>query len=167
MDVNRQTSNCGPLVQWLSYLAIGFGAGWITGLSVSPVVNSLVGAVLGLAGGVLATVGSVKSPENLSDARPLAIMVVGLIVGTSTGITVRTHGLLETTDSSVVSEAERSRRWGVLFSNSIDQCGRLAGSPDDRLRSALQTSSFEWATSLERHIPDDHTLRNLVMQICE
>lgn len=86
----------------ISLVIIGIGVGWLTGLSISPVVagllSSIIGAVLVLAA-ILSgfSYGDNASPiKNVSDISPVpfALLMVGIILGTSSGIWVRTHNVL-------------------------------------------------------------------------
>ncbi|MCI5178463.1 MAG: hypothetical protein D3911_03910 [Candidatus Electrothrix sp. AW3_4] len=86
----------------ISLVIIGFGVGWLTGLSISPVVaallSSIIGAVLVLAA-VLSGFSygdNASLIKNVSDISPVpfALLMVGIIAGTSSGIWVRTHNVL-------------------------------------------------------------------------
>ena len=86
----------------ISLVIIGFGVGWLTGLSISPVVaallSSIIGAVLVLAA-VLSGFSygdNASLIKNVSDISPVpfALLMVGIILGTSSGIWVRTHNVL-------------------------------------------------------------------------
>ncbi|CAK8712365.1 hypothetical protein GKODMF_03945 [Candidatus Electrothrix gigas] len=86
----------------ISLVIIGFGVGWLTGLSISPVVaallSSIIGAVLVLAA-VLSGFSygdNASLIKNVSDISPVpfALLMVGIILGTSSGIWVRTHNML-------------------------------------------------------------------------
>jgi hypothetical protein len=92
----------------LALVATGFGIGWLAGLSVSPVVSIVLTSLTASAATIIAALSGVK--EELLDAKqsstvlkqlakavtpvPLAVLTIGLLVGTSVGLWVRTHNWL-------------------------------------------------------------------------
>ncbi|MCI5131815.1 MAG: hypothetical protein D3904_09875 [Candidatus Electrothrix sp. EH2] len=86
----------------VSLVIIGLGIGWLMGLSISPVVATVLSGILG-AVLVLAAVlsgffygGNASLIKNISDVSPVpfAWLMLGIIAGTSLGILVRTHNVL-------------------------------------------------------------------------
>jgi hypothetical protein len=86
-------------------LLIGTGVGWLMGLSVSPVVTAVVTSLLGIVAGIVTSLKTIKentadaTPLNLRhvgvDARPAALLVIGIALAVPGGIVTRTHHLLE------------------------------------------------------------------------
>lgn len=76
-------------------VAIGAGIGWLTGLSDSPVVQTVIGAVIAVVGTVVAALMGLKSESGAKlpkiDPAPLVALIVGLAVAAPAGIVVREH----------------------------------------------------------------------------
>jgi hypothetical protein len=106
--------------QWLSLLLCGMGVGILTGLSVSPVVNGVLTALLGILSGLLAGAAGLtfrSDPANREqnkdeqsippespfrvDARPCAIFILGIVLGAVSGVIVRTHNWLGVSQPAV------------------------------------------------------------------
>jgi len=97
------------IIKGLSLLIIGFGIGWLMGLSVAPVVSgilttlltavmTLVGILSGIEGkrGESSETGQVPnlSPRWAVNPVPVAILILGILAGSSVGILARTHNWL-------------------------------------------------------------------------
>lgn len=114
------------LFTWASLPIIGFGIGWLLGLSVSPVVSIVITSVAGVAAAVITVLSGLEgkltgliasSEQQISipskiNPRPLAALIIGLFLGSIVGIQVRTHNLLGI--DTGLSEQEIARR---LFEN--------------------------------------------------
>src|SRR5437868_6089769 len=106
-----------PSINLLALLISGLSLGWLVGLSVSPVMHLIVGGVLTL---VTAAVGASESlrslqmrgeqnasssPRQTYSAVPLALVLIGIAVGSSVGLFARSNDWFAPT-------VERfSRRW--------------------------------------------------------
>lgn len=123
MNVSRGT--------FISLLITGAGIGWLLGLAVSPVVASVITTVLGSAAAVIAGLSGVESQNRIRvDPWPVAILVIGLLIGSITGIQARNQDWLGrdiTTDirrwkaaGLSLSEADIARR---LFDNTYPVTG--------------------------------------------
>ena len=90
---------------------IGFGIGWLLGLSISPVVSIVITSVTGVAAAVITVMSGlegklsgliVSSEQQISvssskiDSRPLAALIIGLFLGSIVGIQARNHNWLGT-----------------------------------------------------------------------
>lgn len=89
----------------IALVVTGFGIGWLAGLSVSPVVSIVLTTVTGSVATIVAALSGVKEEFLKPEAQPnvlkrllaavtpapLAWLVVGLLVGSSWGLWVRTH----------------------------------------------------------------------------
>jgi len=97
------------IIKGLSLLIIGFGIGWLMGLSVAPVVSgilttlltavmTLVGILSGIEGkrDESSETGQVPnlSPRWAVNPVPVAILILGIFAGSSVGIFARTHNWL-------------------------------------------------------------------------
>ncbi len=97
------------IINGLSLFIIGFGIGWLMGLSVTPVVSNiltaLVATVMAMMGilsgleGQRGEPGETGQVSNLSsrwavNPVPVAILILGILAGSSVGILARTHNWL-------------------------------------------------------------------------
>jgi len=97
------------------YLVIsGLGVGWIVGLSISPVVHIVLGSILALVVSLASAIAGVEKLEEAEeqasagktgpiaqkvarvrlDPRPIALLVLGLAIGSSIGAYARTNDWL-------------------------------------------------------------------------
>jgi hypothetical protein len=165
--------------QGTSLIVIGLGVGWLTGLSVSPVVSGVIAALLGIAGGIVTGLRTPKhsradgsaEPQTPIDARPAALLVVGVVVGATLGILVRTHHVLEPYDNGqqVASGPSSS---GVLFAFTAGERSGLMDLVNARnhagLVDQLQRSSLPMAKKIvSTYGHDPNALRAVVMVLCE
>lgn len=104
----------------LSLLIIGFGIGWLAGISISPVASIVISALLGIAisivgitslylkfpkdGGDPKKIIGIESAEEIKIGR-FALLVVGIVSGVNIGILMRVHETLgvEKRDESFVN----------------------------------------------------------------
>lgn len=104
----------------LSLLIIGFGIGWLAGISISPVASIVISALLGIAisivgitslylkfpkdGGDPKKIIGIESAEEIKIGR-FALLVVGIVAGVNIGILMRVHETLgvEKRDESFVN----------------------------------------------------------------
>lgn len=105
-------SNCVCL--FLSGLAIG----WLVGLSVSPIIQTVLTSIIAVIVGISSTLAGIKKPsleddqtQNkkerlLSEVSPMPTMflVVGLAIGASVGVYARTNNWLGLSSKNVVEE---------------------------------------------------------------
>jgi hypothetical protein len=169
----------GEISNAFALLITGFGIGWLAGLSLSPVIGTILAGIMGAASGVVAAVASVGSDilRRRVNAWPAAVLVVGVVVGSSTGIVARSRNLF---GSAVIGEQVESVPSGsmvqdprvlagltALYSAGSDDCKRLLGSPDQALIGALETSRFPWAQRLAKRVSDPKVLREVVECLCE
>ena len=155
----------------------GLGVGWIMGLSLTPVVGTVLTSILGVVAGVVSGI-SVFDDERTKfiDAWPLALLVVGVAVGGTLGVLTRTNNYLgpmkidsrETGPLLAGNGAAPDWQRGGLYSLDTTACNRLIGSPGFDLGGALQTSSFHWAPKVAEAFGDDpETMRKIVEILCE
>jgi hypothetical protein len=120
------------LSQRLSLLLIGLGIGWLVGLSASPVVGSVIASLIGVAAGIVVTLQAIAPARAPSvDARPAALLVLGIALSASAGTLARTHHLLEPRAQrqlAAIDVSEESKTYaGALFRVPVDECAQLRG----------------------------------------
>jgi hypothetical protein len=172
------------MAQLVSVLVIGIGIGWLSGLSVSPVIGTVLASLVGVAGGIVAGVRSIaRTPAehgNVTpvsvDARLAALLVFGISVGAPLGIIARTYGIFENTpaQSDKVDRTDKPlqsdlKTQGVLFGISVEACDKLvtlARYPNERaFRDAVATTG-NWGWLIERDITETATIKLIVGDLC-
>lgn len=163
------------MVQLMSVLVIGLGIGWLAGLSVSPVIATVLTSIVGIGGGLVVGLrsagsdsGDTTSRTGLSavDAIPAAVLVLGISLGAPLGILARTHQLFEPA-SAPVRTGETAQ--GVLFNVSAEHCDRLRArlrDPNEQAFRSVLANTSEWGRLLDEHIADTKTLKVIVEDIC-
>lgn len=118
-----------------SLLTIGFGVGWLAGLSVSPIVSTLLSSIVGVTVMLVSIMSGVSwySQQNQKEKlnnnpkieeksiidrwkvhpAPIALLVLGIVIGSGVGIYVRTHNVL-----GVNSEEQFVEKWKALGKSS-------------------------------------------------
>jgi hypothetical protein len=195
------------LLAYLSLVITGFGIGWLVGLSVSPVVSVVITSVTGSAAAVIAAMSGIEGkedkPEDADKVQtsefkwnvtpfPIAMLVIGLIVGSTFGILARNHNWM---GSGLSSELERWTNAGLdekevirrlfdseypstnstesvpkgsyLFAVSSEECGRLRGAPDEGLPNVMATSGNKLLQYLSEAVKDQEVLREVANILCE
>lgn len=167
--------------QICALLVAGFGIGWLAGLSLSPVVATILATIMSAVGGVVAGLASAgnEPTRQAVNAWPAAVLVLGVSLGSPTGIVARSHNLFgraAVEGRQVEAEAAASPKsqdpriqagLSALYSLAGDDCKRLLGSPDQALAGALETSRIPWAPRLVKRISDPKVLRQVVECLCE
>ena len=93
----------------------GFGIGWLAGLSVSPVVSIVITSVTGVAAAVVTALSGLKEDPADPKAKerrrlpqievwPLAVLLVGMLIGSTLGILARNNHLF---GSDITSEIQK------------------------------------------------------------
>ncbi len=100
------------LINAISLIVIGFGTGWLVGLSVTPVVSIIITSIVGVAATLLTVISGLKAwtpeseesettdePQKLNNSLnvtpiPIAIFIVGILLGSGLGVFARTHNWL-------------------------------------------------------------------------
>ena len=156
-------------------LLAGISVGWLTGLSASPVLSTVLGALLGLIGGIAAAISGRNASTGL-DMRAAEVLLVGVALAAPFGVLTRTYRLLEPNGSAqnigaigsgTSEEVARIRALtGALYGTGGTHCDRLISTPRERLRSELRISGLGWAPGLESAIGDTELLAAIVEAIC-
>lgn len=95
----------------LAAMLTGFGIGWLIGLSASPVVSIVITSVVGSAAAVVAAMGGLEHREGQKVSPwPVALLLLGLLLGSATGLRVRNENLL---GQNVKGEIERWHAAGL------------------------------------------------------
>jgi len=114
------TNNSYPKIYILSLLATGLGIGWLVGLSTSPVVLIVITSLTGSAAAIVAAMsGLEKNPETAGNTSqnhnyqwkvnpiPIAMLVIGIVIGSAGGIYVRNQNLLGNSNSQLADEIKQ------------------------------------------------------------
>lgn len=168
-----------PPKQAVSILVIGLGIGWLTGLSVSPVISGVIASMLGLATGVM--LGLKQASGNTrprADAVPVALLVISIAVTSPLGILARTHAVFgqipaHRTVAGPKDGPQFASPWQVsgLFAVHIEACEDMmqaARIGDDAVfKAMLVDSDLPGAAKFAAKIPDTETLKVIVEILCD
>jgi hypothetical protein len=184
--------------QWsqaLSILVIGIGIGWLAGLTVSPVVGGIITSLVGIGAGVVTGLHAVRSGkgENQSnsngrhiDARPAALLVLGIALSAPCGIVARTYHVFEPLKYQAVvgknqsssgktkqSDSSMSDHYrGVLYGVYQSECEQLLSlaimGNEKALIYRMKESTIPCAQDMVANFQDDpKTLVMLLKTICK
>lgn len=127
-------------LQIISLGATGLAIGWLAGLSLSPVVGTIIAAVLGLVGGVMAGFSSQNGPKHIADARPIALVVVGIAIASTLGMLTRDYWL-PPPNGAVPGTTGPRRTTGLFAAPAPSACQDLRIVSNEDLRFAFRSSS--------------------------
>lgn len=114
----------------LGLLIIGFGIGCLLGVSVSPVVSIAITSLTGAAASIIAALSGLQEKQSnpkesdkyqISLSRwsvnpwPLAVLVIGIILGSIGGILARTHDILGANISAEITN--EVQKWTIVGLN--------------------------------------------------
>lgn len=150
---DRPRSRSWSARQAISIFIMGIGIGWLTGLSVSPVVSGVIASLLGIGSGALLGIRAIRGGDDQKtagqlhavDCFPAALFVLGIALAAPAGIVARTHGVFgpisarspgtaieqpESGDTSQDQLAQRilmhaAERVPGLYAVSSNECGEL------------------------------------------
>lgn len=153
----------------IAVLIVGLGIGWLAGLSASPVISGVLASLLVVAGGLI--VGRVENkelpvPAGSQAKVPLAILVVGIALGSTGGVVVRTHDLLGVAAPGRGDGKNVSTREGVLFQVAASECEELRNSGESQIRLRVKSSNNQRVSRLAEEFPDDGTLLKVARALC-
>ena len=174
-----------PLAQAISIFAMGASIGWLSGLSVSPVIGSVLSSIVGIGAGIvtgLRVIGrgqqSAPSEEKHIDVRPAALFMLAIAITAPLGIMARTfdvfgplqaqHALEGTASQDEQrTEIQKGRQYTAgLFWKGADLCDELITTQNDEaFRYTLRASGVE-GQALEEAISDAETLRKVIEILC-
>lgn len=128
--------------EWLAILLSGAATGWLLGLTLLPLAESLITSLLAIVLGAASILAGLQAPQGAARAekgvriRPEAVaaLSVGLALGASLGTVARTHDWLGAPPRGT-SDRELQASLGVLY-NGLDAstCVRLTAARDDDAR---------------------------------
>ncbi|MBX3016218.1 MAG: hypothetical protein KF832_32155 [Caldilineaceae bacterium] len=168
----------------IALMVTGFGIGWLAGLSVSPVISIVITSITGSVATIIAALSGAKEELLDKDATPttlkrllqavtpmpLAWLVAGLIVGSGTGIWMRTHNWLSPNPPEpppALSLQEEVTQWEALGLPREDVVRGLFEqrilSKDNKTQSANTTSGILQASSTS---PRDTVLFTISQNEC-
>lgn len=138
----------------------GISLGWLVGLSVSPVIQTVMSSLLGLVAGPAGLLVGLPtkqfSPTHPAESRlhgpltatPLAMLLLGIAVASSWGIYCRTHNWLGVARMpSQEGDAQQKQEMAGLFAAPTpDECTRFRGAM------ARGDLKIELASSRNNHI---------------
>lgn len=163
--------------QALAVFVIGACIGWLSGLSVSPVISTVLSTLVGVgssfAVGARITRGQPGAGLSI-DGRPAALMMLGVALVAPAGIIVRTHDLFGVSgqlpiEVGVPPAEPQKRTVGGLFAAPSDRCAELmaqAEFPNPKaLPDAIRALGPD-GTSLVDRVRDVSDLRLAVRAIC-
>ena len=167
-----------PFVQIISLAVIGLGIGWLVGLSISPVIAGVIASLLGIAGSAASVFGGISSGKitvGPVDARPIAILVVGVAIGASMGIYARTHDILSPLtevrpEKQSVPTSQQSNLAGktLLFAvPGSEECVELLATGPDSIRTLFRSSNSEHMQRLGDRIEDNRDLIKIAEALCQ
>lgn len=158
----QQNDRQSRLIHSCSLVIIGFGIGWLAGLSVSPVVSTIITSIVGVTVTLISVLSGIKNrpaqsdedTENHANPRwsvnpvPIALLIVGILIGSTLGIMVRTRNSLGATEPRRDVRAE-IQRWTDVGLDPQEVARRLFDLEypvnADASKSAGQASSGEQA----------------------
>lgn len=107
--------NWSNIIKYIFILVTGLGIGWLVGLSISPVISIVITSVTGAAAAVIAAMSGLENKNEVDkddttesnqnfqwkvNPIPIAMLVIGVVVGSGIGIYVRNQDLLGRSDLS-------------------------------------------------------------------
>lgn len=168
----------------IAFLVLGLGVGWITGLSMSPVVAPVLGTVLGVASAVVAAAAGVNVrdreviPKQV-DPWPLVFLVVGLSLGAPMGVVVREHGWLgsranartasmpkEPADTTSPVEPQTVAAAGLYALPSGSDCHKLKTYQGVETPYGFKSSTNRLLRIIGNHVADVVVLDSLRVELC-
>jgi hypothetical protein len=161
-----------PRSEAIGFAALGAGAGWLMGLSVSPVVASALSVILGASASLVAAYSSTKSESSRAASPwPLAIFVIGVAVGAPFGISFRDRQVFGATGIVTPGDTASSRvirRGGGLHGAvSPGDCDRLRASSRESLGKAYRDSEEATLIAVGRFVSDVAVLDSIRRVVCE
>ncbi|MEZ4618057.1 MAG: hypothetical protein R2867_21450 [Caldilineaceae bacterium] len=147
----------------LAFGVIGFGIGWLVGLSVSPVTNIVVSSLTSLVAAIALVRSGKKQPESSANtggtepvntahqpnAWPIATLVIGIFIGSTIGLLVRTHNLLSPSGPlppQTLSLQEEIQQWVDL---GMEQDEVVQGYFQNRVNQKPSTTPIPTAVQLQ------------------
>ena len=178
----------------LSILLTGIALGWLVGLSVSHVVQTVVASLIGLLVSIISILAGLHSTEDDSASKnhivyslsqisvfPIMFLVIGISTGTTFGILARTHSILspkeyrerfvnnQTKKNDIKSEESTyyDESGTVLFGSKNNVCRKLCGLDNRELILAIKSSSILKIRDLLKFEDDSVKMRNQLNNICK
>ncbi|MCP4545438.1 MAG: hypothetical protein GY835_03090 [bacterium] len=168
------------LNQGLAILFTGLGVGWLVGLSVSPVVSAVIAVLLALAGPMASTFREVLPSDSIqpkTNAWPVALLTLGVALGATTGIFVRTHDILGPENREDIQEiaqndghesraGDLASKTGLFSQPGGDECKDLLSAGSRRIRFVFRSSGLEEVRALGELIENPEILQKVAEALC-
>ncbi len=166
---------------------MGSGIGWLVGLSVSAVVGGVIASLLSIGAGIVSGLQAVQLGKGDTgnggahiyyvDARPAAMLILGIALAAPCGILARTHHVFEPHQSKLnppgqsLSYDKQKQYAGVLFGIHREECAQVLDlammGNYKAFTEQLLVSDIPLAKEItSRFQGDPHTLARLVKIIC-
>ncbi len=176
------------MMQALSLFVIGVGIGWMCGLSVSPVISGVITTLLAIAAGIITSYQTLKrekadkvEAKGQMDARPAALLILGLALAATFGVLARTYHWLEPLQSSYDSTRQQAasgqnspvknpQNQGVLFGVRIEECDELMALAQQNQKAFIgevQKSTLPGAKRFSEAYPDYDIIKSYVEALCQ
>jgi hypothetical protein len=162
--------------QGLALFLIGSGIGWLTGLSFSPVVSSVLTSLLAVGAAAVAGFQSLdqdvqvttttepsSKPLSKFNPWPAALLVLGIALLTPAGIYTRTHQWLEPPNAS--GDFNRGGAYSVNSSECNELLVAMNQGDDEGLRYRLSISADRVAQVISK-TKDIKELKGFVEKLC-
>ena len=152
MPFTRSKRFANGVYLFISALSIG----WMVGMSISPTVHIVITSITTVLVAIVSLISGLNNKVDSADKNsgfirqvaginlfPIALLTVGLVIGSSSGIYTRTHKVLgklpQSSDSSAVSrnEIQNPEKAAGLYSVRGDACGDISWRHGEKLQNAL------------------------------
>lgn len=176
----------------ISLLVASLSIGWMVGLSISPVVGIIISGITTISVSAVSILSGLKYQaeeddgkkeyiKNISslDVFPVAILCVGLAIGSALGIYTRTHKLFD--DHSVFVKIRNKsknnpcvpkgnqvdeKEGTVLYSLTVEECQLMEQKHGKELRALLKTLGDKNVQFLAKSCSNDSCLEALKNMFC-
>jgi len=183
-------------VIYSSLVWVGIGVGWLVGLSVTPVVSTVISAITAATATVVAAMSGFEGkPQWSVSPIPTALLVAGIVLGSTLGMKARNEDwwgqdmereaqawiqaglplekevivqrLFESQyPSTGGASAPPAPRTTGLFGISTDECARMRGLSDNDLRREVRLLSDTRTSRLADIVSSPEELKEIVEVLC-
>ncbi|MGK7898974.1 MAG: hypothetical protein AB4372_36510 [Xenococcus sp. (in: cyanobacteria)] len=184
IPISQTKRRSSEISQGISIFVIGGGIGWLAGLSASPVIATVLASLVGIGAGIVTGLSSIVTGKKREtnevsnfreiDARPAALLVLGIALAAPLGIMARTSQIFALDTNSTGGLAikdiqEPKLKAAVLFAIRLEECELLldqASSPNEQAFRDVLANTGTWGKELESNISDTTTLKRIIRSLC-